>query len=279
MPQPSSQRGKLRKESFPLFFCPGHIILLAVLLIFTFHACPSYAQQVTLVWDPNTETDLGGYRVYSGTASRTYPNVTDVGNCTNCTITGLVAGSTYYFAVTALDTAGNESGYSNEATYTTPAPPLPSSEELIIADTPHTAWNLGNRNNRMLRAQSFRATGNRIESVTVALAIVRTPDMPVLVSIRTSLEGSVLASAEIPPAQVTSTVYSRPTWINVVFPLAAQVTVGATYYLVLETAAYDSREYYKVVLGGNSYPDGEAYLDADTPRSELDVLCKIKFAY
>jgi hypothetical protein len=70
--------------------------------------------KVTLAWDPNTETDLAGYKVYVGTASRTYTTTLDVGNVTTCTVNGLVPGQVYYFAVTAYDTSRNESTFSNE---------------------------------------------------------------------------------------------------------------------------------------------------------------------
>jgi hypothetical protein len=81
----------------------------------------TYAADVTLAWDSNTETDLAGYIVYWGTATRNYPNSIDVGNNTIHMITGLNAGPTYYFAVTAYDTSDNESNYSSEVTYTVPA--------------------------------------------------------------------------------------------------------------------------------------------------------------
>ena len=66
-----------------------------------------------LAWDPNTESDLAGYRVHYGTASGSYTVHTDVHNVTTYTVTGLTAGQTYYFAATAYDASGNESGYSN----------------------------------------------------------------------------------------------------------------------------------------------------------------------
>lgn len=71
----------------------------------------------TLSWNPNTEPDLAGYKVYYGTTSRSYTTSIDVGNQTTYTVTGLGFG-TYYFAVTAYDISGNESGYSNEASKT-----------------------------------------------------------------------------------------------------------------------------------------------------------------
>jgi hypothetical protein len=76
--------------------------------------------QVTLEWDPNSEPDLAGYKFYYGTSSENYTNVIDVGNQVTYTVTGLKPGETYYFAVTAYNTAGLESDYSNEVVYTVP---------------------------------------------------------------------------------------------------------------------------------------------------------------
>jgi len=70
--------------------------------------------QVTLTWDPSTDPDLGGYKVYYGTVSRDYNVSVDAGNWTSCTIASLEDGETYYFAVTAYNTELSESGYSNE---------------------------------------------------------------------------------------------------------------------------------------------------------------------
>ena len=77
--------------------------------------------QVTLEWDPNSETDLAGYRIYMGTASGAY-GATPIaaGLSTTCTVTGLVSGRTYYFAATAFNAGGLESGKSNEVIYTVP---------------------------------------------------------------------------------------------------------------------------------------------------------------
>ncbi len=92
------------------------------------------AGQVSVFWDAPSQnadgtllTDLTGFKVYSGTRSRQYDRVKDVGNVTQTVIDGLVDGQTYYFAVTAYDASGNESEFSDEAFKTisqgTGAPP------------------------------------------------------------------------------------------------------------------------------------------------------------
>ncbi len=68
----------------------------------------------TLKWDANTETDLAGYILYQGITEGSYETPIDVGNVTSYTVSDLEPGMTYYFAVTAYDTGGNESGPSNE---------------------------------------------------------------------------------------------------------------------------------------------------------------------
>ncbi len=77
------------------------------------------AADVRLAWNGNTESDIAGYKVYYGTASKAYDWVLDIGKVTTCTVTGLTTGRTYYFAVTAYDTSNLESTYSNEVSTTT----------------------------------------------------------------------------------------------------------------------------------------------------------------
>ena len=73
---------------------------------------------VTLAWEWSTNSDVVGYNLYYGVASQTYTNRIQVGNVTNATISGLVSGTTYFFAATATDSVGLESEFSNEVTYT-----------------------------------------------------------------------------------------------------------------------------------------------------------------
>jgi hypothetical protein len=76
------------------------------------------AHGFTLIWDANTEPDLGGYHVHIGIASRQYTHSLNVGNQTNCEIDEPPSGESLYLAVTAYDIYGNESEYSEELVYT-----------------------------------------------------------------------------------------------------------------------------------------------------------------
>jgi hypothetical protein len=71
-----------------------------------------------------------GYNIYYGVACGVYNDEISVAGSTstNATITGLAAGTTYYFAATAVNSLGVESPFSNETTYSVPTnsdPPAP----------------------------------------------------------------------------------------------------------------------------------------------------------
>ena len=79
------------------------------------------AANVSIQWDPNSEPNLAGYRVYYGGASGSYASTFDAGMATQASIPNLTVGQTYYFAVTAYDANGLESIPSAEISYTVPA--------------------------------------------------------------------------------------------------------------------------------------------------------------
>jgi hypothetical protein len=83
-------------------------------MIVAVSAADAYAAQATLAWDANTESDLAGYKVHYGAASGAYTVHLDVNKVTTYTVTGLSDGQKYYFVATAYDSAGNQSGFSNE---------------------------------------------------------------------------------------------------------------------------------------------------------------------
>jgi hypothetical protein len=78
------------------------------------------AANVSLHWNPSSGPGVVGYNIYYGTASDYYTKKITIGNTNTVAISNLVCGATYYFAVTAFDANGNESGFSNEATFIVP---------------------------------------------------------------------------------------------------------------------------------------------------------------
>jgi hypothetical protein len=83
----------------------------------------------TLSWTPPTQNtdgsplvDLAGYKVYWGTASKSYGSSVRLANAglSSYVVEGLASGTTYYFAVTALNSSGAESQVSNEAAKSMP---------------------------------------------------------------------------------------------------------------------------------------------------------------
>jgi hypothetical protein len=67
---------------------------------------------ITLVWDRNPEPDIAGYNVYYGISSGEYVRMVTVTDTR--AIIGVKGSRTYYFAVTAYNTNGTESGFSEE---------------------------------------------------------------------------------------------------------------------------------------------------------------------
>ena len=108
---------------------------LSALLIIFITGLPfsAWAASLAVTWNPNTEDDLAGYRVYSGVTSGAYGAPVDVGNVTSYQIADVASGQTYYIAVTAYDTSNNESGFSEEVSVTVPIPDTtPPSGSVVI---------------------------------------------------------------------------------------------------------------------------------------------------
>lgn len=73
------------------------------------------ARDITLTWEANSEPDLSHYIVYWGLEPGVYNyNSGNIGLVTEYTITGLDDDKIYFFAVTAVDSSGLESDFSNE---------------------------------------------------------------------------------------------------------------------------------------------------------------------
>lgn len=74
-----------------------------------------------LTWNasPTDPANVTGYKLYRGTASGTYQLSQTLGKVTTATESSLTAGTTYFWVVTAFNSAG-ESSFSNEASATIP---------------------------------------------------------------------------------------------------------------------------------------------------------------
>jgi hypothetical protein len=99
--------------------CAVRLVPLLIILL-TISLSAARAASVELEWDPNTDPQLAGYKIYWGPSSGNYTSSKKVGNTTVYTVTGLNEGQTYYFAATAYDAAGTESGFSNQVSYRIP---------------------------------------------------------------------------------------------------------------------------------------------------------------
>jgi len=104
------------------------VIISAAFIFLISSLSTGLAASVQLQWDPNTETDLAGYKVYyaldKSPLNSSVP--VDVHNQTTTAISGLDPGTSYSFAVTAYNAAGLESSFSNIVTLAEQVPPTVS---------------------------------------------------------------------------------------------------------------------------------------------------------
>ena len=104
-----------------------------------------YGGKVTMVWNPANETKVR-YRAHLGLASRSYP-MSWITPDTFFVFTNLDTGRVYFGAVTAIDSAGNESAYSDEVSFvrrdTTKADPLDLTGDKRVNLADYTLLKLG----------------------------------------------------------------------------------------------------------------------------------------
>jgi len=117
------KRNHTLSQSLPSILL-GFLSFLTLALIFALSATLAHSAEVTLAWNPNTEPDLAGYKLYYKTGSSGEPydgtgategdSPIDIGNVTTYTLYDLTDDTSYFFVVTAYDDQGGESDYSNE---------------------------------------------------------------------------------------------------------------------------------------------------------------------
>jgi hypothetical protein len=67
------------------------------------------ANNIELVWDRNTESDLAGYRVYRSTAGGAFEKIADIPEAPSYSDSKLESGKQYRYTISAVDKSGNES--------------------------------------------------------------------------------------------------------------------------------------------------------------------------
>ncbi len=185
------------------------------------------AQQANLTWSPSPDTNVVGYAIYYGGASQTYTNTVVAGNTTNLTITGLTPGGTYYFVATAYDADGNESPFSNEATYSVPQLPTPTLDAIT---------NLTLNENAPAQVVGLTGIASGYTNQNQTLTVTVTSSNPALVPPPTVNYASPAATGTLllqPAANVTGTAIitvtvDNGTGTNNLFSQSFTVTVNST---------------------------------------------------
>jgi len=114
-------------------------IMARIFLVFAFSfsiPCASKAGpgSLSLSWAPSPAPNIAGYILRYGVTSGQYTGNVITGTNTSTTVSGLIPGLTYYFAVAAYNSLGAESKNSNQITNTIPLQILaqPLSQTLVI---------------------------------------------------------------------------------------------------------------------------------------------------
>ena len=140
----SSSQFAVRDANFPLTvpagqevslnvtFTPQHSVKSSGTLTFISNAADSptsealtgvgTAPYVSLSWNASSSPDVAGYNVYRKTsANNTYTKINSkLDQNTNYTDTTVAGGNTYFYATTAVNSSGKESGYSNRVQVSVP---------------------------------------------------------------------------------------------------------------------------------------------------------------
>lgn len=124
----------------------------------------AWSASVALSWNPSPDNTVVAYKIYYGTESGNYPNSASVGNVTNTTLTGLLNGTTYYFAAVAIDDLGSESLLSNEAFAT---PPFPANQPPTLNALANVSLNENAGAQTMTLAGISSGSSNETQSLTV----------------------------------------------------------------------------------------------------------------
>jgi hypothetical protein len=209
----------------------------AALVVLPMTACGSVSTMIE--WNSSPDPNVAGYNIYYGTTSQTYTSMISVGNVTNATIGNLEPGTTYYFAAKSYDADGNESLFSNEASFTDynivpgkgrlPLNTLPSAlmnDQLTFSLAPGAPVGASiNPTNGVLYWNPSLADASSTNTIIVIITDLANPDAStqetILITVSDYLD-LALASMPVQTGQTTSlplTTVSNDGITNLVFTL------------------------------------------------------------
>jgi uncharacterized repeat protein (TIGR02543 family) len=231
---------KFKRPRASYFYPLGFVSFAALTFILLLFTPNVYSFQITLAWDPNTEIDVAGYKLYYGNASHNYTSIVNVGNQTSYTISGLEDGKTYFFSLTAYSTSYVESNFSEELPYTTPTTPPACTYSLSPA------------------SQSFNASGGT-GSVTVTTQsscswTVTNNCSWVTITSGSSGTGSGTVNYSVSP---NTSITSRSVTINIAGQTFTVTQEGVKTYSISATAG----------TGGSISPSGSITVNYGTSKS------------
>lgn len=201
---------------------------------------------LTATWNGNSESDLAGYRLHYGLKSRAYDNVIKItAPETSVTIKGLDSTQTYYFALTAFDTSGNESEFSKEISW--PPRDFTVIDTTFLPDSPAFSVSIGasKSNDPKLGGRTLAFWGNNDERKAWARLDARLSGS---LDIEFQARGDI-ALGEWPVLQIavgdTHNVMSEMTINNSTYQLLNQPTRldGSPVYFIFKNDAYVENQY------------------------------------
>ena len=224
---------------------------------------------VSLAWDASPEHKCTvGYYLYYGTVSGNYTSKLDAGNNTTTVVSGLVPGSTYYFAAAAYDASGDESLPSNETSFnlTGYAPPLIASQPASLTNIAGTmaTFTVSASGADPFGYQWLKNTApipGATKARTLTLASVADADAAAYSVIITNAAGSVTSSSASLSVLDAPLITSQPIGLTNLAGTSAIFTVTAT--------GASSLSYQWVKDGTNALGDGANISGSGTARLTL----------
>ncbi len=226
--------------------------------------------QISLKWDANAEADFLRYRIYGGTTPNPTTKIDSVDGAANATkiIKNLITGTTYYFRITAVNMALQESGFSNEvsAVLTTDTPPAaPQGLTAIVGDRQIILKWRQNTEADFLRYRIYRGTSpNPITKVDSTNGIAdTTKTFAGLINGTTYYYRMTAVDLTLNESGYSNEVSATPTAANV--PPAAPQNLAATAgdrQITLTWTANSEADFLRYRIYGGTSPNPTAIVDS-----------------